>query len=98
MIAGAGTNNTWTMWDIRRGQRSPLPRPLGSRGTGAELPTVDSVALTSTNRTTDSHILVYNRVPKCASTSIQNMLKKLARKNKFTLDLGAWNNGNTDAK
>ena len=54
----------------------------GARGTAF----VDFVALTSTNRSTDSHILVYNRVPKCASTSIQNMLKKLARKNKFTLE------------
>ena len=52
--------------------RDPRPRPLdlGPRATAA-------------NRTTEGAVLVYNRVPKCSSTSMYRTLQALAARNNF---------------
>ena len=43
---------------------------------------------TAANRTTEAAVLVYNRVPKCSSTSMTGMLQTLAGSNNFTFKLG----------
>ena len=41
----------------------------------------------ATNRTkSDSNILIYNRVPKCASTTMEALLSGLKRRNHFTIE------------
>ena len=41
----------------------------------------------ATNRTkSDSKILIYNRVPKCASTTMENLLSGLKRRNHFSVE------------
>ena len=44
---------------------------------------------TAANRTTEAAVLVYNRVPKCSSTSMNLMLEALAATNSFTVQYGA---------
>ena len=39
---------------------------------------------TAANRTTEAAVLVYNRVPKCSSTSMYMMLQALAARNNFS--------------
>ena len=44
----------------------------------------DVVEATAANRTRESLVLVYNRVPKCSSTSMIGMLQALGARNNFT--------------
>ena len=43
----------------------------------------NSVRPTSENRSSNEPILVYNRVPKCGSSTLLTLVKILAKKNKF---------------
>ena len=43
---------------------------------------------TAANRTRESLVLVYNRVPKCSSTSMYKLIKSLSVRNKFTFVMG----------
>ena len=83
-----GTNGQWTMFDIRKGKVSPGKEVLGviDENFASDLAQVDRIQPSSVNRTRKSHILVYNRVPKCASTTMQNILRRLSRKNKFRVE------------
>ena len=54
-------------------------KPLGN---------LPDITVSGENRTKESNILIYNRVPKCGSTTMTAILKKLSFKNKFTLKNG----------
>ena len=43
---------------------------------------------TTANRTRESFVLVYNRVPKCSSTSMYKLIKSLSVRNNFTFVMG----------
>ena len=43
-------------------------------------------ASTSNRTNSDSNILIYNRVPKCASTTMEALLSKLKSRNNFTIE------------
>ena len=45
------------------------------------------IIATTQNRTREGLILVYNRVPKCSSTSMYKLVKELAVRNKFKFSL-----------
>ena len=80
------TNNSWTLYDIRMGARRGVPQEIGvSADTELALSDQD-VRVSSSNRTVESNVLIYNRVPKCASTSMQGILRYLAKKNAFLFE------------
>ena len=82
------TNNSWTMFDIRKGSKSQSQPMIGVAHNGnfdMNLTMTDRVLASSQNRTVQSNILIYNRVPKCASTTMQNILHYLANKNHFRI-------------
>ena len=82
------TNNSWTMFDIRKGSKSQSQPMIGVAHNGnfdMNLTMTDRVLASSQNRTVQSNILIYNRVPKCASTTMQNILQYLAKKNHFKI-------------
>lgn len=79
-----GTN--WTLFDIRRGkQGSGRRESVGVRGEldPSKWEHVDQIMASSKNYTSMSHIVVYNRVPKCASTTMLALIKLLAARNGF---------------
>ena len=79
-----GTN--WTLFDIRRGkQGSGRRESVGVRGEldPSKWKHVDQIMASSKNYTSMSHIVVYNRVPKCASTTMLALIKLLAARNGF---------------
>ena len=47
----------------------------------------DNIIPSATNRTVDGLVLVYNRVPKCSSTSMYKLVKTLALRNHFKFSL-----------
>ena len=80
------TNNSWTLYDIRMGARRGVPQEIGVSA-DTELTISDQdVRVSSDNRTVESNVLIYNRVPKCASTSMQGILRHLAKKNAFLFE------------
>ena len=80
------TNNSWTLYDIRRGTRGEAPQNIGVSAE-TELDISDqNIPASSANRTVESNVLIYNRVPKCASTSMQGILRYLAKKNYFKFE------------
>ena len=83
------TNNSWTLFDIRMGARMESPHQIGvNADSQLNISTTDqkNIMASSVNRTFHSNILIYNRVPKCASTSMQAILRHLARKNDFQFE------------
>ena len=86
MIAKDENNNEWTLDDIRRGYRA-TPVPLLSVESYPKLSYGNDFALSNPgklNRTRNSNTLVYNRVPKCASSTMQvgkNVLYGKLKKN-----------------
>lgn len=80
------TNNSWTLYDIRMGARREAPQNIGVSA-DTELDISDqNITASSANRTVESSVLIYNRVPKCASTSMQGILRHLAKKNSFQFE------------
>ena len=80
------TNNSWTLYDIRRGSKGEAPQNIGVSAE-TELDISDqNIQVSSANRTVESNVLIYNRVPKCASTSMQGILRHLAKKNSFKFE------------
>ena len=80
------TNNSWTLFDIRMGARREGPQHIGV-SPDTELTISDNnIRASSANRTVQSSILIYNRVPKCASTFMQGILRHLAKKNSFQFE------------
>ena len=78
------TKNSWTLIDIRRRSRRKTPYKIGvSVNTELDISDQNNIKASDANRTVQSSILVYNRVPKCGSTSIKRILKHLGRKNAF---------------
>ena len=73
------TNESWTIYDIRRGLRSNYTLVGVSDNVDFDVD-ISDVMPSSRNRTLESKILVYNRVPKCASTSMQSILRQLSHK------------------
>ena len=53
---------------------------------------------TAANRTTEAAVLVYNRVPKCSSTSMYRTLQALAGRNNFTVRYGIANDIRNDLR
>ena len=51
----------------------------------------EHITPTATNRTREGLVLVYNRVPKCSSTSMYKLVKELAVRNKFKFSLAKSN-------
>ena len=51
----------------------------------------DNIIPSATNRTVDGLVLVYNRVPKCSSTSMYKLVKTLALRNHFKSSLAKSN-------
>ena len=81
------TKNSWTLIDIRRGSRSEAPYPIGVNvATELNISEENNIKASNTNRTVQSNILIYNRVPKCGSTSLREILKYLAHKNSFKFE------------
>ena len=82
------THSNWTMLDIRRGKRGPeppLPPEMEKPLHPSQWEGLVDIVPTAINRTPQgSKVLVYNRVPKCASSTMQNLLKKLAKRNNFS--------------
>ena len=80
------TNNSWTLFDIRMGARREGLQHIGVSA-DTELTISDqNIRASSANRTVQSNVLIYNRVPKCASTSMQGILRHLAKKNAFQFE------------
>ena len=80
------TNNSWTLFDIRMGARREGPQHIGVSA-ATELTISDqNIRASSANRTVLSSVLIYNRVPKCASTFMQGILRHLAKKNAFQFE------------
>ena len=78
------TNNSWTYIDIRRGSRSKAPHKIGvSSKTELFISDQKNIIASSANRSVQSNVLIYNRVPKCGSTSVIRLLEHLAKKNSF---------------
>ena len=76
------------MFDIRKGSISKSQPMIGVAHNGnfeVDITMTDRVIASSQNRTVQSNILIYNRVPKCASTTMQNILQHLAYKNNFKI-------------
>ena len=76
----AGTN--WTLFDIRRGKLKAGKKEIIGVQSEEILPKYE-IQPSASNRTQETHILLYNRVPKCASTSMISILRQLARRNNF---------------
>ena len=80
-----GTN--WTIFDIRRGEPRPrkeligVDRELDSEDWGH----IPHIIPSDTNRSSESHILIYNRVPKCASSTLIALMKLLGERHGFDL-------------
>ena len=53
---------------------------------------------TAANRTKEAAVLVYNRVPKCSSTSMYRMLQALASRNNFSVRYGFANDIRNDLR
>ena len=83
----SNTDGLWTIYDIRKGIRSSNLTLIGVTDNNDDIAVDildnDEIKPSSRNRTRDTNILVYNRVPKCASTSMQNILRQLSRANHF---------------
>ena len=78
------TKNSWTLFDIRRRSRRKTPYKIGVRSsTELDISDQNNSIASDANRTVQSSILLYNRVPKCGSTSLKKILKHLGRKNAF---------------
>ena len=78
------TKNSWTLFDIRRRSRRKTPYKIGVRSsTELDISDQNNSIASDANRTIQSSILLYNRVPKCGSTSLKKILKHLGRKNAF---------------
>ena len=76
------TNNSWTLIDIRRGSRRKTPYKIGvSSKTELDIGDHTNLIASNANRTVQSNIVIYNRVPKCGSTSVKRILTHLAKKN-----------------
>jgi len=75
----------WTMMDIRKTALSNK-RELAGLGGILRLPeeAMAEIKPTAVNRSTKSHILIYNRVPKCGSSTVEGVLKDLSRRNNFS--------------
>ena len=81
------TKNSWTLIDIRRGSRSEAPYPIGLNvANELNISEQNNIKASNANRTVQSTILIYNRVPKCGSTSLKKILKYLAQKNSFKFE------------
>ena len=79
-----GTN--WTLFDIRRGKQGSGKKETIGVSTGLEPSKWDymnQILPSNRNHTSNSHILIYNRVPKCASTTMLALIKLLAARNSF---------------
>ena len=74
-----GTN--WTMFDIRRGRRVGRRELAGVMGPPP--PPAPPCRPSTANRTALSPVLLYNRVPKCASTTVIALINLLAQRNNF---------------
>ena len=77
-------NTSWTLLDIRRGSQSGL-QELAGVSRPLLLPPVaeDQLEPSARNRSTGSSILVYNRVPKCASETMMAVVRRMAARNGF---------------
>ncbi len=70
---------SWTLDDVRRGHRLPKENTDFS-----EYPSFrPAPEYHIDGPTTDSRVLIYNRVPKCASSTVQTLLDLLALRNGF---------------
>ena len=79
-----GTSNSWTMLDIRRRFIGPnIPYGVNNGNFETDLTVKSVIESTSVNRTFNSNILIYNRVPKCGSTTMKQFLVKMSQRNKF---------------
>jgi len=76
----------WTMLDIRKAALS-YKRELAGMGGTLRLPEEAMVEIkpSAVNRSTNSDILIYNRVPKCGSSTMEGVLRALSRRNNFTI-------------
>ena len=52
------------------------------------LENIGEIETIGTNRTKDSNILIYNRVPKCGSATMNIFLRKLSYQNSFKFKAG----------
>ncbi|XP_023349650.1 uronyl 2-sulfotransferase [Eurytemora carolleeae] len=76
----------WSIVDIQQRKREPANHFQQLRNISIHLPEghlFGKLEPSSENRTTNSNIIIYNRVPKCASTSINNLIGKLSKLNRF---------------
>ena len=70
------TSSSWTMLDIRRRFIGPnKPYGVNNGNFDNDLTVKSVIKPTSENRTFNSNILIYNRVPKCGSTTMKEILK-----------------------
>ena len=78
------TENSWTMLDVRRRYIGPnIPYGVNNGNFEKDLTVKSVIKYTSENRTFNSNILIYNRVPKCGSTTMKQLLIKMSKKNNF---------------
>ena len=79
-----GTN--WTIFDIRRGEPRPESKEIigvdNVLGSG-DWKNIPQIIPSDTNRSSESHILIYNRVPKCASITLIALMKLLGARHGF---------------
>ena len=78
------TSSSWTMLDIRRRFIGPnKPYGVNNGNFDNDLTVKSVIKPTSENRTFNSNILIYNRVPKCGSTTMKQLLVKMSHRNNF---------------
>ena len=79
-----GTN--WTLFDIRRGKQNQKKEIIGvnSQTDPLNWRNLQHIHPSAINRSSSSNILVYNRVPKCASSTMVALIKMLAIRNSFS--------------
>ena len=79
-------NTNWTLFDIRRGKQGSGKREI--IGVDNDLDpsswgNLQQIIPSDRNRSSLSHIVIYNRVPKCASSTMIALIKLLTARNGF---------------
>ena len=79
-------NTNWTLFDIRRGKQSSGKKEIIGIDNDLDPSSWDNlheINPSDTNRSSLSHIVIYNRVPKCASSTMIALIKLLTARNSF---------------
>ncbi len=89
VVAVKTDHSNWTLDDIKRGWRGGRKSPLADgevKSPDFLPPPVRRHRPPSCGGCGDGDLLIYNRVPKCASSTVQTVLEVLSRANNFSYE------------